>query len=221
MGAACARCSRSARFWWIAPVARVRHGLVHGDPGAVGGAVDDGGRGPRRARTRRACLLAMSVVIAGGLPRASALFATRARAARHPRAAPVRRRASTLNLRRDRARSRCAFPATRCGGALYGFGAAANVLAFTLLNEGFPRELAGRANTAANLDDVRRQLRGAMGHRRDRRRRARARRHVGRRRACASRSLIVLAARPSPRSLWFFARLEALHDAGALVARRA
>ena len=34
---------------------------------------------------------------------------------------------------------------------LYGLGAAANVLAFTVLNEGFPRELAGRTNTALNL----------------------------------------------------------------------
>lgn len=34
---------------------------------------------------------------------------------------------------------------------LYGFGAAANVLAFAVLNEGFPRELAGRTNTAMNL----------------------------------------------------------------------
>jgi hypothetical protein len=35
--------------------------------------------------------------------------------------------------------------------ALYGAGAAANILAFTLLNEGFSSALAGRANTAANL----------------------------------------------------------------------
>lgn len=34
---------------------------------------------------------------------------------------------------------------------VYGFGAAANILAFTLLNEGFPSSLAGRANTAINL----------------------------------------------------------------------
>lgn len=34
---------------------------------------------------------------------------------------------------------------------LYGLGAAANILAFTVLNEGFPASLAGRANTAINL----------------------------------------------------------------------
>jgi hypothetical protein len=34
---------------------------------------------------------------------------------------------------------------------LYGLGAAANILAFPVLNEGFPRELTARANTAANL----------------------------------------------------------------------
>ena len=32
-----------------------------------------------------------------------------------------------------------------------GFGAAANILAFTVLNEGFPSALAGRSNTAVNL----------------------------------------------------------------------
>ena len=35
--------------------------------------------------------------------------------------------------------------------SLYGFGAAANVLGFTVLNEGFSRELTGRTNTALNL----------------------------------------------------------------------
>jgi MFS family permease len=34
---------------------------------------------------------------------------------------------------------------------LYSLGAGANILAFTVLNEGFGRELAGRANTALNL----------------------------------------------------------------------
>jgi predicted MFS family arabinose efflux permease len=34
---------------------------------------------------------------------------------------------------------------------LYGLGASANVLAFSVLNAGFPRELAGRTNTAVNL----------------------------------------------------------------------
>jgi len=35
--------------------------------------------------------------------------------------------------------------------SLYGLGAAVNVLGFTLLGQGFPRELAARANTAVNL----------------------------------------------------------------------
>ena len=34
---------------------------------------------------------------------------------------------------------------------LYGLGAGVNVLAFTVLNEGFPKEIAARANTAVNL----------------------------------------------------------------------
>ncbi len=37
------------------------------------------------------------------------------------------------------------------GGRSYGLGASANILAFTVLSEGFPKELAGRANTALNL----------------------------------------------------------------------
>ena len=37
------------------------------------------------------------------------------------------------------------------------------MLAFTVLNEGFAAELAGRANTALNLRDVRRQLRRRSG----------------------------------------------------------
>ena len=35
--------------------------------------------------------------------------------------------------------------------ALYGLGAAVNVLGFTILGQGFPRELAARANTVLNL----------------------------------------------------------------------
>ena len=35
--------------------------------------------------------------------------------------------------------------------ALYGLGAAVNVLSFTVLNDGFAKELTGRANTAVNL----------------------------------------------------------------------
>ncbi len=42
-------------------------------------------------------------------------------------------------------------PGTYAWWALYGLGAATNVLAFTVLNEGFAAEFAGRANTALNL----------------------------------------------------------------------
>ena len=35
--------------------------------------------------------------------------------------------------------------------SLYGLGAAVNILAFTVLGDGFPRALAARANTALNL----------------------------------------------------------------------
>jgi hypothetical protein len=42
-------------------------------------------------------------------------------------------------------------PGTYVWWALYGLGTSTNVLAFTLLNDGFAAELAGRANTALNL----------------------------------------------------------------------
>ena len=70
---------------------RVRHGLVHGDPGPVGGAVADGGRRATRARARRDHLLAMNAVIMLGYALLG-FFGTRLARARHPRAPPVRRR---------------------------------------------------------------------------------------------------------------------------------
>ena len=44
-----------------------------------------------------------------------------------------------------------AFAFTYVPWALYGLGSAVNVLGFTVLSEGFPRELTARANTALNL----------------------------------------------------------------------
>ena len=52
---------------------------------------------------------------------------------------------------------------------LYGLGSAVNVLGFTVLNEGFGSELAGRTQHDAEPPDVRRQLPRAMGHRARRR----------------------------------------------------
>jgi MFS family permease len=42
-------------------------------------------------------------------------------------------------------------PASYLWWAIYGFGASVNVLSFTVLNDGFRKELAGRVNTAVNL----------------------------------------------------------------------
>ena len=42
-------------------------------------------------------------------------------------------------------------PAPVAWWCLYALGASANLLAFTVLNQGVPRELAGRANTALNV----------------------------------------------------------------------
>ena len=42
-------------------------------------------------------------------------------------------------------------PATYLWWAIYGFGVSVNVLSLAVLNDGFRKELAGRANTAVNL----------------------------------------------------------------------
>ena len=61
---------------------------------------------------------------------------------------PPASRSTSLALARDRA---AAAGHATSGGRCTGLGAAVNMLAFTVLNEGFARELAGRANTALNL----------------------------------------------------------------------
>jgi hypothetical protein len=66
-------------------------------------------------------------------------------------------------------------PGTYVWWAIYGLGASVNVLAFTVLNDGFATELAGRANTAVNLVTFSGKLRDAVGSRARRRWRARLR----------------------------------------------
>jgi hypothetical protein len=93
-------------------------------------------------------LLAMSVVMLGGYV-AVGLFAThlakQGLRPRHLYGAGFALNALAL------AAILAELPGTTLWWSLYGLGATATVLAYTVLNEGFAAELAARANTALNL----------------------------------------------------------------------
>ena len=135
------------RFWWIAPLAGFGMGSFMAVQGlwAVPWMLDVGGLSRAAAASH---LLAMGVVMLAAYLFLG-LFATeldrRGIRARHLFAAGFALNALALAL----------IVANVPGGllwwSLYGLGAAANILAFPVLNEGFPRELTARANTAANL----------------------------------------------------------------------
>ena len=136
-----------ARFWWIAPLAGFGMGSFMAVQGlwAVPWMIEV--EGLSRA-TAASYLLAMSVVILAGYLFLG-LFATplarRGIHARHLFAAGFSMNAGAFAL------IALGVPGSPVWWSLYGLGAGANVLAFAVLNEGFPRELAGRTNTAANL----------------------------------------------------------------------
>jgi MFS family permease len=139
---------RSARFWWLSPLAATAMGSFMAIQGlwSVPWLIEVDGY-TRNVAARH--LLAMGIAILVGYF-GLALFATRlARrgiAARHLFAAGFGLSIFALALIVARAISFTYLPWT-----LYGFGSAVNVLAFTVLSEGFPRELTARANTALNL----------------------------------------------------------------------
>ncbi len=135
------------RFWWIAPLG----GFGMGAFMAVQGLwsvpwlmeVD----GVSRAVAAQHLLVMGAVILAGYL--LLGMFATRlARQgihARHLFAAGFALNALALGA------IVLHVPGSWLWWGLYGLGASVNVLAFTVLNEGFGKELAGRANTALNL----------------------------------------------------------------------
>ncbi|HQU49082.1 MAG TPA: MFS transporter [Casimicrobiaceae bacterium] len=135
------------RFWWIMPVGAVGMGSFMAIQGlwSVTWMMEVEGRTRADAA---GLLLAMSITsLAGylGLGTLATHLARRGFVARHFYLVGW-----TLNFV-----GLAAIVARVPGGFLwwcfYGFGAAANVLAFTLVNEGFPSSLAGRASTAINL----------------------------------------------------------------------
>ncbi|CAG0955142.1 putative sulfoacetate transporter SauU [Burkholderiales bacterium] len=135
------------RFWWIVPVGAIGMGSFMAIQGLWSVPWMMEVEGLTRAEAAQV-LLAMGVLTLAGYL-GLGLFATRlARfgfGARHMYLAGW-----TINLVALLAIVLRA-PGAPIWWCAYGFGAAANILAFTVLNEGFPPALAGRTNTAANL----------------------------------------------------------------------
>ena len=136
-----------ARFWWLAPVAGFAMGSFMAIQGlwAVPWLMDV--EGSTRA-TAANHLLAMNAVIMLGyalLGFFGTRLAHRGVHARHLFAAGFAVNVVALALIVLRV------PGSYVWWSLFGLGAAVNVLAFTVLNEGFGRELAGRTNTTLNL----------------------------------------------------------------------
>ena len=135
------------RFWWIAPLGGFGMGAFMAVQGlwAVTWMMDVGGLS--RAAAASNLLVLSLLTLAGYL--AIGLFATpllrQGLHARHLFAIGFSINALSLAM--------IAFetPGAILWWGMYGLGASANVLAFSVLNEGFPKDLAGRANTALNL----------------------------------------------------------------------
>jgi hypothetical protein len=135
------------RFWWIAPLGGIGMGAFFALQGlwSVPWLIEVNGYD--RAVAARHLLVMGVVMLAGYL--GLGMFATRlARRGAHPRhlfglGFGVNALALAAILGE--------LPGSYVWWSLYGLGAATNILAFTVLNDGFGNELAGRANTALNL----------------------------------------------------------------------
>jgi MFS family permease len=139
---------RNARFWWISPLAATVTGSFMAIQGlwSVPWLTEVDGL-TREVAARH--LLVMGLAILGayfGMGVYATRLARRGIGARHLFAAGFTLSILALALIVSRA---VAF--TYLSWTLYGLGSAVNVLAFTVLSEGFPRELTARANTALNL----------------------------------------------------------------------
>lgn len=138
---------RNRRFWWIAPLGSFGMGSFMAIQGlwSVPWLMDVNGYD--RATAARHLLLMSAVILAGYV--ILGMLATRlARRGLHPRhlfAGGFALNALAL------AAIVLQWPGTYTWWALYGFGAAVNILGYPILGEGFPKELAGRASTALNL----------------------------------------------------------------------
>ncbi len=138
---------RHPRFWWIAPLGGFAMGSFLAMQGlwSVPWLIEVNGYD--RGIAARHLLVMGALMLAGYL--ALGLFATRLAAlGLHPR--HLFGLGFALNMA-SLAAILMQLPGTYLWWALYGLGATANILAFTVLNDGFAKELAGRANTALNL----------------------------------------------------------------------
>lgn len=141
------RVLRHPRFWWLAPLGGFGMGAFMAVQGlwAVPWMMEV--QGFTRAEAARH-LLVLGIVVLGGYL-GIGLFATALdRRGIHPRhlfGGGFALNAAALAL------ILANVPGSYLWWSLYGLGACANILAFAVLNEGFPTELAARANTAANL----------------------------------------------------------------------
>jgi MFS family permease len=136
-----------ARFWWIAPLGAIAMGSFMAIQGLWAAQWMIEVQGMARAAVAD-YLLAMNAVIMAGYVAIGVLgthLALRGVHARHLFGAGFAVNFVGLALIVSRA------PGSLLWWPLYGIGAAVNVLGFTALNEGFPRALAGRTNTALNL----------------------------------------------------------------------
>jgi hypothetical protein len=141
------RVFRSGRLWWMAPLGSVTIGSFMAIQGlwSVPWLIEVNGYDRDIAAAH---LLAMSAAVLGGYL-GIGVFATRlARLGisnRHLFAGGFALNIVALMLITFQA------PWTYLLWVLYGLGAAVNVLGFSLLGQGFPRELAARSNTVFNL----------------------------------------------------------------------
>ena len=142
------RVFRSPRFWWLAPMGALCMGSFMAIQGLWSVPWLMEVNGYSRAVAADHLLLLGIVVLAGYL--ALGIFATPLRkygiGARHLFAIGFGLNMLMLALIVSEA-----LPSTYVAWALYGLGSVVNVLGFTVLGEGFPRELTARANTALNL----------------------------------------------------------------------
>ena len=138
---------RHPRFWWLAPIGAAGMGTFMAIQGlwAVPWMMDVDGMTRADAADR---LFALGVVVLAGyvaLGMFSAQLTRRGITPAHLYGTGFG--VHTLALASIVAN----VPGSYLWWALYGLGAAVNILAFTLLGQGFPKELAARANTTLNL----------------------------------------------------------------------
>jgi MFS family permease len=142
------RVFRTARFWWIAPLCCISTGSFMAIQGLWSVPWLMEVNGYSRAIAADHLLIVALVILVGYLALGS--FATRLRKRgiepRHIFAVGFGVHLLMLTLI-----TAGAVPSTYVAWAVYGLASGVNVLAFTMLGEGFPRELTARANTALNL----------------------------------------------------------------------